>query len=65
MIIAYIDPGSGALLLQTALAGVVGAVVFFRQKIAGWFHPRKTAPGKPAAPVPAAGGSPKEPPPRG
>jgi hypothetical protein len=29
--LAYIDPGSGALLLQTLVAGAVGGLVFGRQ----------------------------------
>lgn|GEM_PF-3009642 len=33
--IAYIDPGSGSLLLQFLLAGVVGSAVFFRNQVAG------------------------------
>ncbi len=32
---AYIDPGSGSLLLQFLLAGVVGSAVFFRNQVAG------------------------------
>jgi hypothetical protein len=31
--LAYIDPGSGALLLQTLVAGAVGGLVFFRQLV--------------------------------
>lgn len=30
---AYIDPGSGALVLQAIIAGVVGAAFYFRDKI--------------------------------
>jgi hypothetical protein len=30
-LLAYIDPGSGALMLQFLVAGAVGALVFFRQ----------------------------------
>lgn len=30
---AYIDPGSGALVLQALIAGVVGGVFYFRDKI--------------------------------
>ena len=32
--LAYIDPGSGALLLQTLVAGAVGGLVFCRQMVA-------------------------------
>ena len=37
MILAYIDPGSGALLLQALIAGAVGAGVYFRRAIAAIF----------------------------
>ena len=33
--LAYIDPGSGTLLLQFLLAGFVGGMVFFRNQVAG------------------------------
>jgi hypothetical protein len=32
---AYIDPGSGALLLQALGAGAIGAIALFRQTIQG------------------------------
>lgn len=32
--LAYIDPGSGSLLIQGAIASIVAAVVFFRGQIA-------------------------------
>jgi hypothetical protein len=47
--IAYIDPGTGSLILQTIIAGVVGVTLFFRTSIArvfGWFK----KPSTPAAP---------------
>ena len=31
---AYIDPGSGSLLIQGAIASIVAAVVFFRNQLA-------------------------------
>lgn len=31
---AYIDPGTGALILQAIVAGFLGAVYFFRQRLA-------------------------------
>lgn len=34
---AYIDPGSGSLILQTIIAGIVGVFVFFRGSIARLF----------------------------
>jgi hypothetical protein len=33
LILAYIDPGSGALLLQALVAGAVGAVAIFRRTL--------------------------------
>ncbi|MGD2111506.1 MAG: hypothetical protein PVI86_19185 [Phycisphaerae bacterium] len=44
--IAYIDPGSGALLLQFILAGLVGGVVYFRNQVVGlasWLKDRAFA----------------------
>lgn len=35
--IAYIDPGTGSLLLQMVLATVMGAGVFFRKALLGLF----------------------------
>jgi hypothetical protein len=35
--LAYIDPGSGSLVLQMILAAIVGTGVFFRDTIAGFF----------------------------
>ncbi len=32
-VFAYIDPGTGAILLQAVVAGLVGAVAFFRKSI--------------------------------
>jgi hypothetical protein len=34
LILAYIDPGSGALLLQALVAGAIGAVAIFRRTLA-------------------------------
>lgn len=34
MIIAYIDPGTGALALQLIMASILGAGVYFRRAIA-------------------------------
>ncbi len=39
--LAYIDPGSGAMLLQWLMAGVLGSIVFFRRTLAGIFFKRK------------------------
>lgn len=35
--LAYIDPGTGGIILQMLIAGLVGAAVFFRQAIAQFF----------------------------
>jgi hypothetical protein len=43
MLLAYIDPGTGALLLQTLIAGVIGVLFYFRsvlKKIGGWLRGR-------------------------
>jgi hypothetical protein len=34
-VLAYIDPGSGALLLQALVAGAVGAIAIFRNAFQG------------------------------
>ena len=46
--LAYIDPGSGSLILQMVLAGIVGVVAFFRHSILGLFRrPGKSQPAEP------------------
>lgn len=37
-ILAYIDPGSGSLLLQAILAGLLSIPFFFRRTIGGFIH---------------------------
>jgi hypothetical protein len=37
-ILAYIDPGSGSLLLQAILAAVISVPFFFRRTIGGVLH---------------------------
>lgn len=37
MIIAYIDPGSGSILIQVILASCLGGIVVFWQKIKSLF----------------------------
>ena len=37
LLLAYIDPGSGALLVQMLIAGALGAMAFFRRAIFGVF----------------------------
>jgi hypothetical protein len=38
MMLAYIDPGSGSLILQMILAAFVGGLAFFRRSIAAFFR---------------------------
>lgn len=38
---AYVDPGTGGMLVQLLLGGVIGALVLFRsgwQRVIGWFR---------------------------
>lgn len=35
--LAYIDPGTGGIILQLIIAGLVGTAVFFRQAIVRFF----------------------------
>jgi hypothetical protein len=44
--LAYIDPGTGSMLLQVIIAGAVGVVAYFRKFIFGIFRKK---PDKPAA----------------
>lgn len=52
MILAYIDPGSGSIMLQALLASLVGGVAIFWYKIKTFFRGKKdqdtTTPDKPA-----------------
>lgn len=43
MIIAYIDPGSGSILLQVLLASVLGGVAIFWQRIKMLFTRKRPA----------------------
>ena len=43
---AYIDPGTGALVLQFLIAGVLGVVFFFRQGIARFMSFFKSKPSR-------------------
>jgi hypothetical protein len=40
-LLAYIDPGTGSFLLQMLIAGIVGAVAYFRKAVFGLFHRNK------------------------
>ena len=37
-LLAYIDPGSGSMLLQVILAGLLAVPFFFRRTVAGVWH---------------------------
>jgi hypothetical protein len=38
VILAYIDPGSGALVWQAVVAGLVGVSYYFRKYLGRFFH---------------------------
>ncbi|MFV0416448.1 MAG: hypothetical protein ACK5NG_08800 [Chthoniobacterales bacterium] len=40
--IAYIDPGTGSLILQALVAGVAGFLAFFRHHIFAFFRRKKS-----------------------
>ncbi|MGD9611964.1 MAG: hypothetical protein AB7V22_03595 [Kiritimatiellia bacterium] len=54
MILAYIDPGSGSILIQVVLASCIGGIAVFWQKIKALFTGKKPAaaqkPEEPAKP---------------
>ena len=37
-LLAYIDPGSGSLIIQAVIAGIVAVPFFFRQQISRFVH---------------------------
>ncbi len=37
-VLAYIDPGSGSLIIQALIAGLVAAPIFFRKQISRVLH---------------------------
>ena len=39
--LAYIDPGSGSLIIQGAIASIIAGVVFFRNQIARFIPGRR------------------------
>ena len=49
-LLAYIDPGSGSMLLQVILAGVLTVPFFFRRVIADAWHRLRGAPTEPPDP---------------
>lgn len=38
LVLAYIDPGSGSLVIQALIAGLVAAPIFFRRQIMRLVH---------------------------
>jgi len=44
--LAYIDPGSGSLILQMLIAGTLGVIAFFRHSIAGIFKKKQNPQGE-------------------
>lgn len=46
MILAYIDPGSGSILIQVILASFIGGIAVFWQKIKALFTGKKPPPPK-------------------
>jgi hypothetical protein len=56
--LAYLDPGSGALLVQLLLAGTAGAVLFFKmqgRRVMSFFGLRRKDDEVPPAPRPGDG----------
>ena len=41
MILAYIDPGSGSILIQVILASCIGGIAVFWQKLKSFFTGKK------------------------
>jgi hypothetical protein len=44
---AYIDPGSGSMLVQVLIASAVGSVIAFRKALFGFFSRSKSSPPPP------------------
>ena len=51
MILAYIDPGSGSILIQVVLASFLGGIAVFWQKIKSLFTGKKPPAPKPEDPA--------------
>ena len=57
-LLAYIDPGSGSLVIQAAIAAVVAIPIFLRSQIARAIHAVRRSPDDEAADRDAAAGAP-------
>ena len=53
LIFAYIDPGSGSLVIQALIAGLVAVPIFFRRQISRFVHGVRGDGQKPPARTPA------------
>lgn len=51
LILAYIDPGSGSLIIQALIAGMVAIPIFFRHQIARFVRAIRGGNGATAAPL--------------
>jgi len=55
LVFAYLDPGSGSLIIQAVIAGIVAIPVLFRNRISAAVRAIRGRPAKPAdAPQPAS-----------
>lgn len=56
VVFAYIDPGSGSLIIQALIAGVVAVPIIFRNQISRWVNALRGTPAKRSPePAPAPG----------
>ena len=49
--LAYIDPGSGSLIIQAVIAGLVAVPIFFRRQIARFVRSVRGEPESPSEPT--------------
>ena len=54
--LAYIDPGTGSFMLQMLIAGVVGAIAYFRNAFFSLFRRNKNKESLPEEPPPSPSG---------
>jgi hypothetical protein len=53
LILAYIDPGSGSLIIQAVIAGLVAVPIFFRRQISRFIRSVRGEPETPAEVTPS------------